>query len=68
MSMQYVLESVSAQGVRLGRIVLNGGQTVLETPLCLLYTRAGAAPHLADDVLKDVEGRPQAALLTLPTL
>ena len=64
--MQFALESVSGQGVRLGKLLFNGG--VLETPLCLLYTRGGAVPHLADDVLRDVEARPRAAVITLPTL
>ena len=59
-------------GVRLGRIVYPtaSGPGVLETPLCLPYTRTGAVPHLVQSILGDMPTayRPSAAMLTLPTL
>ena len=50
--MQFVVESVSAHGARVGELLVNGGLCgALETPLCLLYTRSGAVPHLTGDAL-----------------
>ena len=68
--MQYVLEDVTSQGVRLGRVLFgaSGAQRSMETPLCLLYTRVGVVPYVTNDMLGGVANRPQAALLTLPTL
>ena len=69
--MKFVLEGVSSQGVRLGRLLLPGSQGCgqgVETPMCLLYTRMGVVPHLTNDVLSGVSGRPPAAIVPLPTV
>lgn len=62
--MRFVLESVSEQGVRMGKIFWGAcgnspthpaiGTTVGEafTPLCLLYTRGGSIPHLTPDIVQ----------------
>ncbi len=64
--MQFVLENVTSHGARLGKLLFRDGRGVVETPFCLLYTRGGAVPHLADDVLGDVSEKPPAAILSLP--
>lgn len=73
--MQFVLESISEQGIRAGKLIWRNVsnkqlQHVSETPLCLLYTRAGHVPHLTDDVLKELLGSSQShpTMLTLPTV
>lgn len=68
--MQFVLEKVTSSGARVGRILWLTGQTqnVLDTPLCIPYTRAGAVPHLVQSVYRDLSDRPAAAMLTLPSL
>ena len=73
--MQFVVENVSEQGVRLGKLLWRNlshkqAQYASETPLFLLYTRAGHVPHLTDDVLRELLDSPQAqpTMLTLPTL
>jgi len=71
-TMQFVLERVASPGVRIGRILWSSGQApgVLDTPLCLTYTRSGAVPHLVQHALQDVAPAfsPPAAIFTLPTL
>ena len=72
--MQFVVENVSSSGVRLGKLLwTSNGQNAavhtLETPLCLLYTRAGFIPHLTDEIVDGVvESSSHAAMLTLPTM
>ena len=66
--MHFVLEKVTSQGVRVGQLIFSSGRIVQETPMCLLYTRSGSAPHLIHEVLQDIPERPLAALMTLPTL
>lgn len=66
-----MLEGVSGHGVRLGRLLLPGSQGCgqgVETPASLLYTRVGVVPHLTNDVLQSVPGRPPAVMVTLPTV
>ena len=48
--MEFVLESVNSVGVRCGKLILTNG-LVLETPMCLTYTRGGAVPHVTQEVL-----------------
>uniref|UniRef100_A0A674HTZ1 Queuine tRNA-ribosyltransferase accessory subunit 2 n=1 Tax=Taeniopygia guttata TaxID=59729 RepID=A0A674HTZ1_TAEGU len=45
-----------------------GGAGALALPGCLLYTRAGAAPHLTHDTLREVRGVPGVAHVALPAL
>ena len=73
--MQFVLENVSEQGVRVGKLLWKNVsnkclQQASETPLCLLYSRAGHVPHLTKDVLEELLGSTQThpTMLTLPTL
>ena len=73
--MQFVLENVSEQGVRVGKLLWKNAsnkclQQASETPLCLLYSRAGHVPHLTKDVLEELLGstQTQPTMLTLPTL
>ncbi len=66
--MQFVLENATSHGARLGKMLFREGRAAVETPLCLLYTRGGAVPHLADDLLRDVQAKPPAAMLCLPHL
>ena len=61
-----MLESVTDQGVRMGKLLWGTSTTnptigshpqpVREapTPLCLLYTRGGSVPHLTPDILEGV--------------
>jgi hypothetical protein len=49
-------------------VLEKGQQGVLETPLCLPYTRGGAVPHLVQSVYEDLSPRPLAAMLSLPSL
>ena len=65
--MRFVLEGVSGHGVRLGRLLLPGSAGV-ETPVGLLYTRVGVVPHLTNDILRGVAGRPPAVVVPLPTV
>ncbi|CAI8039086.1 Queuine tRNA-ribosyltransferase accessory subunit 2 [Geodia barretti] len=68
--MKLFLEKITSSGGRVGRLVwcTESAQSVLETPLCLPYTRAGAIPHIVQSVYQDLSPRPTAAMLTLPSL
>ena len=73
--MQFVLENVSEQGVRMGKLLwrnLNNKhlQQASDTPLCLLYSRCGQVPHLTIDMLEETltQSPNQPTMLTLPTL
>ena len=68
--MKFVLEKITSSGGRVGRLIwwTEHSQNVLETPLCLPYTRAGAIPHVVQSVSQDLNPRPAAAMLTLPSL
>ncbi|XP_064650034.1 queuine tRNA-ribosyltransferase accessory subunit 2-like [Lineus longissimus] len=41
---------------------------VVETPMCLMYTRGGSVPHLTGDVLKKVDNIPKMTQLPLNLL
>ena len=65
--MQFVVEGVSGEGVRLGRL-LGARHAQLGSPLCLLYCRTGALPHLTSDLAQTVLSEPSAAMLPLPSM
>lgn len=74
--MEFVLESVNSVGVRCGKLILKNG-IVLDTPMCLTYTRGGAVPHVTQEVLHQAfatRGMGQPVLqtntrhLTLPSM
>ncbi|XP_038045502.1 queuine tRNA-ribosyltransferase accessory subunit 2-like [Patiria miniata] len=44
------------------------GNTSMETPGCLLYTRCGSAPNLSHDLLSGIEGVPLVTQIPLPTI
>ncbi|XP_048587687.1 queuine tRNA-ribosyltransferase accessory subunit 2 isoform X2 [Nematostella vectensis] len=48
-------------------VVKVGGKN-LKTPACLAYTRAGAIPHVIQDLAENIKNLPAAMQLTLPTL
>lgn len=52
-----ILETFKSHGGRTGQISRLGESNLpLDTPMCLLYTKAGSVPHLSCDTLHKVEG------------
>ena len=66
-AMQFAVEASTQGGIRLGKIAFGAGGS-LDTPLCLLYARSGAVPHLAKDVAKDIPNLPRSSLFCLPAM
>ncbi|XP_048774159.2 queuine tRNA-ribosyltransferase accessory subunit 2-like isoform X2 [Ostrea edulis] len=72
--MRFTLKSVTQCGCRLGtlscqREVTNGENThIIETPVCMLYTKKGSAPWLSIDMLKRIEKLPPIAHMHLSSL
>ena len=82
--MQFILDSVNAggRGLRIGRVIwssLKDGSpySSLDTPFCLLYSRAGAIPNLSRDIEEEVlrhtshvtrNGGNEGIMLTMPTV
>ncbi|XP_033730167.1 queuine tRNA-ribosyltransferase accessory subunit 2-like [Pecten maximus] len=68
--MKFVVNSVKNGGCRLGvmsEFGLHGKKTV-ETPMCMLYTRRGSAPHLTADMLKKIQWLPPMAQMSLTNM
>ncbi|XP_053381044.1 queuine tRNA-ribosyltransferase accessory subunit 2-like isoform X2 [Mercenaria mercenaria] len=65
--MKFTIQCVRSQGARLGRLTEVGQNKdiVLDTPMCMLYTRGGSAPHLSLDVLKKIQDVPTVAHMPL---
>ena len=69
-AMKFVLDKVSGNGVRLGRIAKRTTEIdvlELETPLCLVHTRSGSVPCLTPDIVAQLS-LPPALQLSLATL
>ena len=72
--MKFVLNKVTSNGARLGRLVLErkegAAATIfeLETPLCLIHTRSGFVPSLTPDIVQEIPHRPRASLLSVATM
>ncbi|XP_030853007.1 queuine tRNA-ribosyltransferase accessory subunit 2 isoform X3 [Strongylocentrotus purpuratus] len=68
--MRFILESITKEGSRCGLIKELGchANLAIETPTCLMYTRAGAVPHLTWDLVENIKRRPQCVQLTCATL
>ena len=67
--MKFILEQVTTQGIRLGRMVVHGTEEIiLETPFCLSHTRSGFIPLLTPDIVEQLPHRPPAAMLTMATM
>nr|XP_054769515.1 queuine tRNA-ribosyltransferase accessory subunit 2-like [Lytechinus pictus] len=68
--MKFILESITKEGCRCGIIKELGsrGNLAIDTPTCLLYTRAGAVPHLTWDLVEKMKRRPQCLQMTCATL
>lgn len=68
--MRFILESITKEGSRCGLIKELGchANLAIETPTCLMYTRAGAVPHLTWDLVENIKCRPQCVQLTCATL
>ncbi|XP_041480899.1 queuine tRNA-ribosyltransferase accessory subunit 2-like [Lytechinus variegatus] len=67
--MKFILESITKEGCRCGIIKELGsrGNLAIDTPTCLLYTRAGAVPHLTWDLVEKMKRRPQCLQMTCAT-
>ncbi|XP_071152396.1 queuine tRNA-ribosyltransferase accessory subunit 2-like [Mytilus edulis] len=67
--MKFSVQNVK-NGCRLGLITDLGknGTKSIETPMCMLYTRGGNAPHLTLDVLKKIQRVPPMAHMYLSSL
>ncbi|XP_046577462.1 queuine tRNA-ribosyltransferase accessory subunit 2-like isoform X1 [Haliotis rubra] len=60
--MKFVVKSVTNGSCRLGTIENIGRfQKTVETPMCMLYTRGGSAPHLTRDMLHKIQDLPPVA-------
>lgn len=61
--MKLTVQCVHNNGARLGSLIGTGqhGDYRLATPLCMLYTRGGSAPHLSSAVLSKCQGVPEVA-------
>lgn len=68
--MKFIVESITKEGCRFGRIKEIGchANLTVETPACLMYTRAGAVPHLTWDLVEKTNHCPQNVQLTCATL
>lgn len=65
--MKFNIQCVRGGGARLGRLTEVGkqGDMTLDTPMCMLYTRGGSAPHLSVDMLRKVKDVPVVAHMPL---
>lgn len=68
--MKFTLINVRNGGCRLGMLSELGGNRskTIETPMCMLYTRGGSAPHLTLDVLSKIQKVPVVAHIYLGSL
>ena len=79
--MEFILESLTVHGARLGRLVCPTSSTpLLDTPSCLIHTRGGATPNLTRDLEEQLLAQIQPShvtgtgrgscgfMLTMPTL
>ena len=69
-AMKFILDKVTSNGVRLGRITIETKESntlELVTPLCLVHTRSGSVPCLTPDIV-DQLSLPPALQLSLGTL
>ncbi|RUS79087.1 hypothetical protein EGW08_013140 [Elysia chlorotica] len=64
--MKFSVEKVVGGG-RLGSILPGGRHeaSVIETPMCTLFTKVGSAPHLGYEMLKRVSNIPDVATMSL---
>ncbi|KAK2164738.1 hypothetical protein LSH36_59g00015 [Paralvinella palmiformis] len=68
--MKFVLKQVK-NGCRLGQLVdlpKEVAEKSLETPMCMLYTRAGSVPYMGRDVLDRIDKLPGAVNMPIPLL
>ncbi|KAL3871143.1 hypothetical protein ACJMK2_039160 [Sinanodonta woodiana] len=68
--MKFSVLCVRGHGARLGQLSSIGHQgcKILDTPMCMLYTRGGSAPYLGLDMLQRMENIPPVAHITLSHL
>lgn len=68
--MKFTLQSVRHGGCRLGTLTELGkdASRTTETPMCMLYTRGGNAPHLTLDVLKKIQRVPSISHIYISSL
>lgn len=80
--MEFVLDSLSMHGARLGRLVCptSSSSLFLDTPGCLIHTRGGATPNLTRDLEEQLLAQFQPShetgdrlnsfgfMITMPTL
>ncbi|KAK3579931.1 hypothetical protein CHS0354_014042 [Potamilus streckersoni] len=68
--MKFSVLCVRGHGARLGRLSSVGhqGSKMLDTPMCMLYTRGGSAPYLGLDMLRKMENIPPVAHIALSHL
>ncbi|XP_021380335.1 queuine tRNA-ribosyltransferase accessory subunit 2-like [Mizuhopecten yessoensis] len=68
--MKFVVNSVKSGGCRLGVMSDFGlhGKKIVETPMCMLYTRRGSAPHLTADMLKKIQWLPPMAQMSVTNM
>lgn len=68
--MKFVVNSVKNGGCRLGVMSEFGlnSKKCIETPMCMLYTRRGSAPHLTADMLKKIQWLPAIAQMSLTNM
>lgn len=68
--MKFQVQCMRSGGARLGSLTGLGknGEITMDTPMCMLYTRGGSAPHLSADMLRRIQDVPVVAHMPLNQL